>query len=168
MANTTVQYGLDNSATFTAETISDVTSSPRLQQFLGFSTNVEAVVDGVVRDGSYELEDGDTVTLRAKAGNKGATGVSVSYGLDNSITLSADTIGEILDNDRAKQFLGFSDNIEAVVNGVVVGSDYNLMNGDTVTLRAKAGNKGKGAKAKPMGTKKGSGKGKGAKGSCKK
>jgi molybdopterin converting factor small subunit len=142
MAKISVNFGLDNSATFEAETISDVLSSARLQQFLGFSTNVEAVIDGVVRDYYYELKDGDIVTLRAKAGNKGAASVAVNYGLENSITLAATNVGEILSNDRAKQYLGYGDNVEAVVNNVVVGRDYNLMNGDVVNLRAKAGNKG--------------------------
>jgi molybdopterin converting factor small subunit len=142
MATITCSYGLDNSATFNGDTVSDILGSSRLRQFLGFSDNVEAVIDGVVVDGSHELDEGDTVTLRARAGNKGAASVSVSYGLDNEITLAVTNVGEILANARARQYLGFSDNVEAVVNGVVVGRDHNLMNGDTVTLRAKAGNKG--------------------------
>jgi len=155
MATCKITMGLDNSATFNAETISDVLASSRLQQFLGFDGgSVEAVVNSVVVDGSYALAEGDSVHLRKKAGNKGAASVAVSYGLDNSITLAATNVGEILSNDRAKQFLGYGDNVEAVVNGVVVGGDYNLMNGDTVTLRAKAGNKGAKAPAKKAPAKK--------------
>ncbi len=164
MANITCTMGLDNSATVTAETVSDVLNSARLQQFLGFDGgSVEAVLNSVVVDSNYVLTDGDNIHLRKKAGNKGAASVKVTYGLSNEITLAATNVGEILSNDRAKQFLGFSSNVEAVVNGVVVDRDYNLMNGDVVNLRAKAGNKGKGTKSKPMGTKKG---GKGGKKSC--
>jgi len=142
MANVNVSYGLDNSATFNGDTVSDILGSSRLRQFLGFGDAVEAVIDGIVVGGSYELEEGDMVTLRAKAGNKGAASVSVQYGLDNEITLAVTNVGEILDNARARQYLGFGDAVEAVVNGVVVDRGYNLLNGDTVTLRAKAGNKG--------------------------
>ena len=147
MATVSVSYGLNNEVIVQASTISDILHSDRIKAFLGFSENVECVVDGAVVDSSFQLEDDDAVTIRAKAGSKGYSdeGVttSVSFGLDNSITTKATTVGSLLTNERIKAFLGFdAAAVEAVINGAVVDSNYLLAEGDNVTLRQKAGTKG--------------------------
>ena len=139
-----INYGLDNTVTTNdVETVNDILTSPRLKAYLGFGDNVEAVLNGVVVSSEYVLTHGDVVTLRAKAGNKGGVSVTVAYGLDNEVTNSSHgSVFGLLNDSRLKAYLGFGDNVEAVINGVVVNPSYLLADGDRVVLRAKAGNKG--------------------------
>jgi hypothetical protein len=51
--------------------VSDLINDSTLQAALGFSGNVEAVVDGAVVDGNYRPTAGQTVSLRTKANTKG-------------------------------------------------------------------------------------------------
>ena len=146
MATTTIHHGLENSITTNVDTVGDILQSDRIKAFLAFGDSVECVVDGVVVDSNFQLEDGDEVTIRAKAGTKGYSDegvtVEVAYGLDNSIRTKATTVGSVMSNERIKAFLAFGDNVEAVINGAVVDSNYLLAEGDNVTLRQKAGTKG--------------------------
>ena len=146
MAKVTISYGLENSITTTGETVGEIMNSPRVKAFLAYGDSVEAVVNGAVVEPGYKLADNDEVAVRAKAGTKGigdeGVTVEVAYGLDNSIRTKATTIGSILGNERIKAFLAFGENVEAVINGAVVGSNYLLAEGDNVTLRQKAGTKG--------------------------
>lgn len=139
-----INHGLDNTVTTNdVETVNDILTSSRLKAYLGFSDNVEAVLNGCVVSKDYVLTHGDTVTLRAKAGAKGGTPVTVAFGLDNEVTNAEhETAGGILRDSRLKAYLGYSDNVEAVIDGVVVGSDYVLDDEDRVVLRVKAGQKG--------------------------
>ena len=149
MATVTVSisYGLNNELTTKVETVGDILHSDRIKAGLGFGDSVEPIVNGAVVDSNYPLSEGDQVALRARAGSKGYSdeGVTttVSFGLDNSITTKATTVGSILSNERIKAFLGFdAAAVEAVINGAVVGSNYLLAEGDSLTLRQKAGTKG--------------------------
>lgn len=77
--------------------------------------------------------------------------VTVSFGLDNSVTTSrypeGSTVGTLVRDSWTKQALGFGDNVEAVINGVAMPECTPLAAGMIVTLRTKAGSKGA-AKAK--------------------
>ena len=71
--------------------------------------------------------------------------VTITHGLDNSITRNvADgtTVDDILGDAALAQVLGFSDNVVGYIDGAEVGNDTELEDGDTLTLRAKAGSKG--------------------------
>ena len=74
-----------------------------------------------------------------------ATKIKVNFGLDASMEVPLNgygTVGDITSNAAIRSVLGFGDNVEAVVGGLVVASSFTLHGGETVDLRPKNSDKG--------------------------
>ena len=73
MISITVKYGIGNEVTKEYEegvTIQDVLNDANLRAQLGFSTNVNTLVNDEYADPSYELEDGDVLIIEQRASQK--------------------------------------------------------------------------------------------------
>lgn len=67
--------------------------------------------------------------------------VTLKYGLTKRITVSVpegSTLGQVLANPSNKAFLGYPENVTGVIDGVTIGHDDVLSDGDTVQLEKQA------------------------------
>ena len=71
--------------------------------------------------------------------------ITISFGINNSVTREAGnypTVSSVLQDGNLKQFLGFGNNVEALVNGVTADAGQELVAGDRIELRTRANVKG--------------------------
>lgn len=70
--------------------------------------------------------------------------VTVKYGLTRSVTIEKEvpvSIGDILCDENVMGVLGAPESVVAVINGVAVGDDYFVNDGDVIQLEKQAAQK---------------------------
>ncbi len=71
--NVTLRYGVSNELTRAVDagtTVGQVLRNTSFQAALGFGSNTQAVIDGVVQRDTAPLSDGDVITIETKANAK--------------------------------------------------------------------------------------------------
>jgi sulfur carrier protein ThiS len=69
--------------------------------------------------------------------------ITVTFGLNEVTTqIPANyTVGDVLRSDRIRGALGFTDNVYARIDGVIVEESHTLSEGDTVCVETRANSK---------------------------
>lgn len=70
--------------------------------------------------------------------------VTVKYGLTRSVTIEKEipvSIGDILCDENVMAVLGAPESVMAVINGVAVGDDHYVNDGDVIQLEKQAAQK---------------------------
>lgn len=66
--------------------------------------------------------------------------VTIKHGL-SSLTIQASSVSDIINNSNVKAVLGYGENVRFLKNGVELGSDATLYDGDTVIVEQRANSK---------------------------
>ena len=69
--------------------------------------------------------------------------IEVSYGISrrNHTCASSETVGQVIADPNNRIVLGYGDNVQALIGGVVVSSDVVVPDGATVNLENRANQK---------------------------
>lgn len=72
MIQLTIEHGMQSVTVSRPEgtTVGNLISDPNIKAVVGFGENVTPIVEGASVDHAYVLEEGDTVTLQARAAVK--------------------------------------------------------------------------------------------------
>lgn len=119
-------------------TIGAITGDRNIQAALGYGQNVQALVDRRAVGNQCQLYDDTTIELETISNRKAANiSVRVSFGGGNSVERSVPegtTVGTILSDRSVKSFLGFGDNVKAVIDGTAQDASAPLSDGDHILV----------------------------------
>jgi hypothetical protein len=147
MINVTITYGLERNASISVEEGTTIAQAlDKVQSALGFGSNVKALIEGVTQPETNTVRDGDTIAIETAANSKaalsGEVSVTVTYGLEHSITTSVQegsTIQHVLDKVRGA--LGFGSNVKALIHGASQPLCGNIAEGDVINVETAANSK---------------------------
>jgi len=141
--NTPVELNEEN---LNIVTVGDVTGSAVVQQIFGVGDDMAASVNGQILDQDLFIEDGDVITLSSKGHGKGAATITVSSG-GNTAQFSIDEVGNtvaaLLASQLVQMTFGVGDDMAASVNGAQTTREFEVLDGDLVTLSSKGHGKGR-------------------------
>lgn len=119
-------------------TVGAIIGDRNVQAALGYGSNVQALIDRRVAGNQCQLYDDTTIEIETVANRKAANiSVKVSFGGGNSIERSVPegtTVAAILSDRSVKSYLGFGDNVKAVIDGTAQEGSAPLSQGDHIQV----------------------------------